>query len=255
MNKKNKSYVEVDFLKILKSIKDRLWTVILVAVIGAVCAFGITYMFIDPTYQASTLLYVNNSDFSVGSSNFSISSSTLTAAQELVDTYIVILETRTTLDDVIDYANVDYSYKELKEMISAAPVNSTEIFEIVVTSKSPKEAEVIANAIAKILPTRISEIVDGSSVRIVDYAVTPSSRSGPSYVGNALIGFIVGAMIIILIIVINEVFDVVVRDEEYLSDNFDIPILAAIPDMHSSKSNGYYYYNSYGYYGKGKEKK
>ena len=69
---------------------------------------------IPPKYQASALLYVNNSSISVGSTSISLSD--LSASQTLVDTYIAILKTRLTLDEVAVQAGLDYEYEELEEM-------------------------------------------------------------------------------------------------------------------------------------------
>ena len=238
--KKTEEIIEFDILKLIKAVWQRIWALIIAAVLFGGASFGLTYVFVEPTYEARTLLYVNNSSFSVGSTNFNISTSSLSAAQELVNTYIVILESRTSLNEIIEYSGLERTYNDLRNMITAAPVNSTEIFEVVVTSTNPSEAEKIANAIAKILPKRIAEIVDGSSVRVVDYAVVPSERSGPSYAKNTFIGMLIGIFLCIAIIVIQEMFDVYVRNEQYLSQTFNIPVLAAIPDMRSSKSNSYY---------------
>ena len=72
-------------------------------------------------------------------------------------------------------------------MIDARAVSDTAAFDVTVESENPVEAELVANTIAKILPDRIAEIVDGSSVRIVDYAIIPAHRSSPSYIKNTLI--------------------------------------------------------------------
>ena len=238
--KKTDEFIEIDLLRLVKAVWQKIWAVVLSAVIFSAATFGFTYVFIEPTYEARTLLYVNNSNFSVGNTSFNISTSSLSAAQELVNTYIVILKARTSLNEIIEYAELNRSYTELQGMISAAPVNSTEIFEVVVTSTDPAESEKIANAIATLLPKRIAEIVDGSSVRVVDYAIVPTSRSGPSYTQNSFIGIIIGIIVSVAIILIRELFDVFVREEQYLTQTYPYPILAAIPNMKSSKSNGYY---------------
>ncbi len=241
--KKREETVEIDILKLVRAVLRNIWAVILAAVIGGAAVFGYTYFTVDPTYQSRALLYVNNRGINVGS-DFSISSSGLAAAQELVNTYIVILEARTTLNEVIEYAEVDRSYSEVKGMVEAAPVNETEIFEVVVTSTDPKEAEIIANAITKVLPERIAEVVDGSAVRIVDYAVLPSSRSGPSYTRNAALGVIAGIAASVLVIVIREMYDVFIREEEYLTETYGIPVLAAIPNT-AERTQGSYKYGKY----------
>ena len=114
-------------------------------------------------------LYNNN--FSFGDASVSISSGDLSTSRNLVDSYIVILNTRETLVDVIDYAGVARTYKEVRNMLSSSAVNETEIFRVVVKSPDPQEAEKIANAIAYILPNRIKNIIDGTSAKVVEAAV------------------------------------------------------------------------------------
>ncbi len=253
MIKKNNGSDEIDLLEVAKALLHRWWALVLAVVIFGAAAFGYTYFFIDPLYQSSTLLYVNNSDISLGATSFTISNADLTAAQKLVNTYVVILKSRTALSEVIEEAGLNYSYEELKAMISAAAVNSTEVFEVVVTSKDPAEAERIANTIANVLPEKIADIVSGSDVRIVDYAVIPSHRSSPSYTRNTAIGMLLGLVLSAAAVILAGMFDDNIRSEDYLAQAYpDIPLLAVIPDMVGGKhSGGYYRYGGNGYYGYG----
>ena len=126
----DKDTMEIDLLELAGVLLHRAWLIILAAIIGGGIAFGYTFFMVDPLYKASALMYVNNSDISVGGTSFSISNADLTAAQKLVDTYVVILKSRTSLNEVIDRAELPYSYEKLKHMVSASGVNSTEIFEV-----------------------------------------------------------------------------------------------------------------------------
>ena len=69
-------------------------------------AFAGTLLFITPKYQATASMYVNNSSFSLGLERFSISASELSASNSLVNTYIFILKSRTTLEEVIAKAGL-----------------------------------------------------------------------------------------------------------------------------------------------------
>ena len=182
-------------------------------------------------------MYVNNSSFSFGATSFSITSSELSASNTLVSTYIYILESRTTLEEVISEAGLSYTYEDLEKMIDARAVSDTAAFDVTVESENPVEAELIANTIAKILPDRIAEIVDGSSVRIVDYA---------------LIGGILCSAVVLAMFVTSEKRNVDIRSVDDLKDMYpDIPVLALIPDMRISGKKGYYYSS---YYGEGGDK-
>ena len=246
---------EIDLKRIAEVLLRRVWLIVLMSVLGAIAAMLVTYYFITPQYQSSAMFYVNNNKFSLGDTTIGISANDISASRGLVDTHIVILRARTTLNQIIDSAGISRTPKELRAMISAVPVNSTEIFEVVVTGPDPYEAERIARAIADILPKRIETIVEGSSAKIVDTAVVPSSPSSPSYTKNTIIGFMLFMMATVGVIVLRLLFDTTIRTEESVSQLTSYPVLAAIPNMmapskgkyysYSSRKSKYYSYNSY----------
>lgn len=251
--KKTQQEYEIDLLELAKALWAHIVPIALAAVVCAGLAFGYTKLLVTPTYKANALLYVNSSDISVAGSKLSISASDLTAAKSLVDTYIVILNTRTTLNDVIAQSGVSYTYEQLKNMISASSVNSTEIFSVEVTSTSPQEAELLANTIATVLPEKIASVVDGSSVRIVDTAVVPSKKAGPSTGKNTVLGFLLGAVLSCGAVVVLYLMDDKIHSVDYLLDTFDLPVLAVIPDLTHEENDGYY--GQYGYGASGRKER
>lgn len=250
MNKENE-YIQIDLMKIAGGLLRRFWVILIVMIVCGALMFSYAAFYITPLYESSVLMYVNNSSFSVGSTSVSISSSQITAAKSLVETYQVILKTRMTLDDVIRLGELDYTFEQLCGMIATESVNDTEVFSITVTSADPYEAEHIANTIARVLPEKIASVVEGSSVRVVDYAVVPSGKVSPSISKYTLIGVLLGMVLSCAAIAVIEITDDRIRSEEYLLENFaGTPLLAVIPDMMDEKQkNQYqYYYSHYGYY-------
>lgn len=243
MNEKNVKQteeIEIDFSRIIGVFLKRAWAIIIVSILTAVISFVGTFYLITPKYESAAMFYVNNNSLSVGDASFSITSSDITASKNLVDSYIVILTSRQSLNDVIDYAGVDRTYLELEEMIEAKSVNDTEIFRVTVTSPDPVEAEKIADAISYILPKRISSIIEGTSAKIVDTAVLPSIPSSPSYFNNTLIGFILGFLLSASVVLLREIFDISIRTEEDITRSTSYPILATVPNMNASSKGGYY---------------
>lgn len=234
---RNEKNGEIDLLSLARALWRRAWVIVLAMFVCGAAAFSVTYFLITPKYESSVLMYVNNSSISVGSTSVSLSD--LSASQTLVDTYIVILKTRLTLNEVIEQAELPYSYEQLRDMISAASVNSTEIFEVKVTSPDPVEAERIANTIAHVLPEKISEIVDGSSVRTVDFAVQPTRKSSPSITKNVALGMILGFALSCGVLILLELLDEHIRDEEDLTAVYDLPVLAVVPDLRGGESPRY----------------
>ncbi len=231
---------EIDLLHLLSVLIKKSWIIVICVILAGAIGFAYSALFIPAKYQAKAMMYVNNSSFSIGSTSFSISSSELTAARSLLSLYVVILQSRTTLERIIAESGVNYTPDQLSKMISASSVSNTEVFQIICTSTDPEEARLIVNTITEILPERIYEIVDGSSVRVVDDAVTPKRKSSPSNVRNAMIGMLIGFVLSAGAIIVLDLLDNTIRDENYLLETYEIPVLAAVPDMDSKKTGGYY---------------
>lgn len=234
--------LKIDLQQLFTALLRKIWMVVLASVVGALLALGVTQWFITPLYESTAMFYVNNGSLSVGGASLNLSSSDLSVSKSLVDSYIVILNTRETLNDVADYAEVDYTYSELKQMISAAAVNSTEIFQVVVTSPDPQEAEDIADAISYILPRRISKIVEGTSAEIVDHAVLPAKASSPNKVRNTELGFLLGLVLSVGAICLYEIFNTTIRSTDDVEQCCSYPVLAQVPDMNGPSKGGYYRY-------------
>lgn len=230
---------ELDLLQCARILLKRAWIVALAACLCAAIAFMCTTFFVTPTYKAHAKMYVNNTSIAVGSVGININN--LTAAQQLVNTYIELLNTRNTLDKVIEQAGVSLSSGKLKGMISASPVNETEIFQITVTDTDPERAVHIANTIAQVLPEEITRTVEGSSVIVVDWADGTAYRSSSNSTRNTLIGFLAGAAISAIIILLFAFYDPYVGDEDYMTKAYDIPLLAVIPTIGMNSKNEYYY--------------
>jgi len=248
-------YYTVDLIHIAKTLWHKAWIIIISGLLCAAVGFSVAAFAIAPKYSSSIMLYVNNSSFSLGSTNFSISASEISAAQSLVKTYIVMLENRTTLEQVKERSGVDYSYKTLDSMISATSVGETEVLKITVTTEDPYESEKIANCIAEVLPQRISEIIEGSSMEVVDSAVANTQKVSPSITNYTAVGFILGALVSVIILVIFALMDDTIHDEEYIINTYNYPILAKVPNLVNTgtKGRGYYAQRYYKYKSSSKE--
>ncbi len=241
-NKASRDYYVVDLKHIFKALWKKAWLIALVSFLAAGIGLSIAAFLIAPRYASQIMLYVNNNAFSLGSSSVDLSS--LTASRDLVETYIVVLDNRTTLEMVIDEENLPYTYEELSEMIHAEAVGDTEIMRVTVTTEDPYEAARIANCIAAILPDRIAEIIEGSSMKVVDDAVPELKKVSPSISKYTIIGFLLGMVAIVGILSVTAVMDDTIHSEDYIVETYSYPLLAVVPDLldsHSSKEYGYYY--------------
>ena len=231
--------VEIDLGRLAATLWKKAWRIALAAFLCAAVVLLGTALFITPKYRSSVMFHVNNSVLAQGETAHSIDSADISASRNLVESCLVLLKTGESLEAVIDHTGVARSDTELAEMISAKAVGSTEIIQIVVTSPDPVEAERIASAVAEILPGRISNILEGASVKVVDTARMPSKPSSPSYLGNALIGFVAGLFLTAAIVALREIFDTSIRREEDVVRVCACPVLASVPETGIAASEAY----------------
>lgn len=248
-NLQNKQEIqEIDLLKLLKVLWNKIWIIVSAAFVGGVAFFAFTFFFITPQYQSTALLYVNNSSLDIGSTKLNITSGDINASSSLISTYSVILRSRTTLEQAIAEGRLPYTYNQLKGKVAGSAEGSTPIFKITVTDPNPEMAANICNTIVEIMVdpnSGISGIVEGSSVSVIDYAVVANSASSPSYMKNTAIGMLLGFVIASGIVILISLMDTTIREEEYLLEKYkSIPVLSTIPDLNEDSSGGYYGYGS-----------
>lgn len=233
-----------------------LWKhVALILTCGIICAaalFLLARMFITPKYQANALLFVNNSTLNIGS--LDLGATTFNNATNYVETYVEILKSRSNMELVIEQSGVPYTYEQLRQMVSSSAVNSTGLFRVSVTSPNPEEARTLVNLIATILPDKVSEIINNTTIKVVDYAVTPHSRVSPSYIKYTGIGLLLGMVLCSGIILLIAYFDDEIHNEDYLLTTYQHPVLASIPDLTSKSAGKYGYYYGGTAYGKNTRK-
>jgi capsular polysaccharide biosynthesis protein len=229
--------VEIDLRKLLQAVLRQWWIIALALAIGAGGAFAATRFLMTPLYSATIKLYVNNTTESAKS----ITSSDITASKSLVETYITIIRSDTVLDEVIDRTSANYTAKELDEKLTAGALNSTEVFYMTVTTPDPALSAELANAIAETAPIHLAEIVDGSSVKVVDTAKVPVAPSSPSFRKNTAIGALAGVFLSGAAIAMTVVFDVRIMSENDLKMISELPVLGTITDFASAGKSGYGY--------------
>lgn len=183
--------IAVDVRRILVLVFRKLWILGIVSVCCAGIAFLIGRFWVTPKYQATALFYVNNSV----ASEQSISASDIEAAKNLVDAYGILLNTKATLEAVIDQTGVDRTYKALQKMLSAESVRSTELLEITVTCPTPQEADRLIEGIVEILPRQAAAIMEGASAQLADIVPAGTEPVSPNVAVYTLVGFLLGVFL------------------------------------------------------------
>ena len=182
--------MEVDLQLLLRALLKKCWVVALAAIMGACAALVGTFYLMQPQYESSVILYVDNNVY----------------AEELEESFSVIVKMRETLLELIRQTDSHRSHVDLRERITVRELEGTDFFEITVSCPDPYEAERLANGIGAVLPGRITEIMEEFNTKVVDEAVIAAGPSSPSYPSNAFLGGATGILLSVGAIVLGELF-------------------------------------------------
>ena len=204
---------ELDLKRLIEILLKKIKLIIIITLICGIATFIVTRLFITPMYTATASIYVNNTK---GMQSNRIDTADLSAAQQLVNTYIEIIKSDSVLGKVSSASGLGYSVKDIRKMMKASAVSETEIFQVAIENAEPEIAVKLVNTIAKVAPENISRFVEGSSVKIIDYAKIPTVPSSPNTLRNTIIGFLLGLVLSVAIVLLMELLDVRIKSEEDL---------------------------------------
>ena len=228
MNNQENQAVEIDVFATLKVLWKRKFSIILVALVFAIAAFGYSAFLAKKEYQSTSRIYVvsrQNQD------NNALTNSDLQAGSYLVKDYREIILSQNVLSQAIEELKLDMTPAELSKKISVSVPTDTRILSITARDGDPKEAARIANGLRNVAAEKIISVTKVSDVTTLDEAEVPQSPSSPNIRRNVLLGFIAGAGLMVVLLVVVEVLDDRVKRPEDIEELMGLTLLGIVPDI------------------------
>ena len=201
----------------------------LLIVLGTIVVFLMGTIIYDiyfkvPVYTTSTtvLLVKNESDTE------SITQNDITLNQKLVSTYRQIIKSKRVLNQVIKDLDLKYDYEKLYDEVNVTSMEDTEILKITVTDKNPNMAVNIANSIAKVFNSEITEINNINNVSIIDEAELEIDPSNNNLVRDMVLAILVGFILSSGVIFVIFYFDDTLRDTNYIENDIKLPLIGKV---------------------------
>ena len=228
MNNQENQAVEIDVFAMLKTLWKRKFSIVLVALVFAIAAFGYSAFLAKKEYQSTSRIYVvsrQNQD------NNALTNSDLQAGSYLVKDYREIILSQNVLTQAIEELKLDMTPAELSKKISVSVPTDTRILSITAKDGDPKEAARIANGLRNVAAEKIIAVTKVSDVTTLDEAEVPQSPSSPNIRRNVLLGFITGAGLMVVLMVVVEVLDDRVKRPEDIEELMGLTLLGIVPDI------------------------
>lgn len=217
--------VEIDLGEIVMLMWHYLWLIIIGAVIVAVVGFCISKFAITPMYESSTQVYIINDK----ETDTALTTSDMQLGSYLSKDYAVIITSRDVLEQVIENLQLEEKYESLAKRVAVVNSTDTRILKITVTDPSPLWAQTLANEIRECASNHIAGLLGVEAIKVFDKAYLPDSPSSPNIRNWTLIGFLIGAILCMAIILIRFLLDDTIKTADDIEKYLSMSTLASIP--------------------------
>ena len=215
----------IDLMELVRMLFSRWYivaaAVVVIASLTAIYAYGMQ----DDVYtsQSSVLVDVTLEE--------QADAGDIALAQRLLDTYTEVAESNSTLSQLRDNLDLDYTNRQIRDMLSVSRGRGDSIIlKFAVESRDPAEAALMANEIVDIIKDRAETSSVLYDLEILDTAEAPNNPSGPNRLLFMAIGIILGGMVGVFGVFTIEFLDKTIKTGKDIEKKLNLRVLGTIPE-------------------------
>ena len=221
--------IEIDLLELFYVLRKNIVAIILASLIGTAVFGAYSFLIAKPVYESTAKLYILSQSTSLTSfADIQISNSLAKDYEEMIFSRPVVMQVAQNL-------NLDYTYGQLKSMLSVSNPADTRCLNIVCHSNDVQEAADIANEFATVAKRQISDIMDTDEPALYESAIANDNPIKPEKLKNMLIGFMLGFIIACGVIIVRYMLNDSLKSEDDIEKFLGLNTLASIPNEKAQK--------------------
>ena len=230
---------ELNFNKIIKILKKKMWLIVFLIILGIVIAGGVSYYALTPIYQTSTQILVNQEERNPAQ----IGNLNVETNLQLINTYNDIIKSPLILNQVIRNLELDVTAEQLNGKINVNSESGSQVIGITVSGPDPALAVRTANMIADVFQIEIQNLMKVDNVTILSPAVLKDGQSpiSPAPLINMAVAALLGLLLSIGLTFFLNFLDTAIKTEEDIEEHLRLPILgivASYPEKDFQKEKG-----------------
>lgn len=223
--------MEIDLVELVMVLLHKWWLILIVALAGFAISVGYTKFAVTPMYESTAMLYVLPNTTSV------TSVADLQIGSAITGDFEVIATSKPVIDKAIQSIQKDegkkFTRSKIQDMISVENKEDTRILILKAKSADPKDACMVANAMSEATAERMAEITKKDPPTTVEMAEVSKSPVSPSLTKNAILGFLLGAVLVCGILVVRFLLNDNIKTEEDVEKYLGVTTLVSIPYIKS----------------------
>ncbi|MHC5218005.1 YveK family protein [Enterococcus sp. LJL128] len=220
---------------IFRILRKRLALIIFGMIIGVAAAGVLTFFVIAPKYSSQAQLIVRLPQGEMNNVN------DINANLQMINTYKDLITSDTVLSAVQQRMREEYnqeiSIESLKGSLQVKQSQNSQMFSISSTTDDPILSEQIANQTSTVFKDTALNTLNVDKITIISNASANVNPVSPNNKLNLAVGLLGGLLVGILFAFLMEVFDRSLKDEHFISEELELPILGVVPNMSAKELN------------------
>lgn len=227
-NASENNAAEINIIDIINMMLTFWWFILILAVFVAGATYTYSKISSVPEYKSTAKMYINTEGQQTSTD---VNANAITGAVNLLPTYIDVLQSRTFLGTVSDDLDNKYDVSKIRSMVTMKAIENTNIISMEVKNEDSHVAYLVCTSIVNNAPSEIARVFGGGSTKLTEYPEEATEAEPDHITRNALIGFVIGAVIAMVIIFLVNLFDTRVKNKDELVAKYGLPILGEIPGL------------------------
>lgn len=230
-------------LKFIRQILNKWWLIVIFMLAFSFAGFGFAKLTYSEKYVSSIIFNVSNKDRDIaGTASTYVTASDAQASAIIANNFKVLIQSSddfiTKVQEVVEAkTGKTYSKQNLRQLISVEVVSDTTLIKVTVKSGDKNLSYVVSTAIQSIYPGMTKDVFQTANISVADSATEAELAADSSTLVYTAAGFIIGAALAVLIILIMSKIQNKLLSPEDIKNNFNINILATVSDIKSKKKN------------------
>lgn len=220
--------ITIDLAELFGVLWHWIWLILLVALLLGGAAYAFSKFVIPEEFQSTTKIYVLDKESGSGGQT---TYTDLQAGAQLTKDYAELITSRTVIEKVMmdNHLESVYDYKKFLKKVAVNTPTDTRIVSITVTDTNPALAQALADDIRVEASDLIIDTMQIDAVNTYEVANLPTEKSAPSCGKWALIGALLGALLVGGIVTLQYILDDTIKTSEDVEQYLGLSTLALIP--------------------------
>ena len=226
---------QVNINEFLTVLRKRIEVIISIVLIFTIVSIVISFFIMKPKYNTSAKLFIGKEQIENQASTYQ--NSDVQMYLNLMKTYAGLFESEDMIQSAINNSDLDLTADEILKSLKVTPGTDDQFLTVSIVTGNKQKGVEILNILINEFINKSKEYITNGNVKVVTEPKMPEYAYSPNKKLNIIIGFSLGLLVGIAVVLLLEYSDNSIKRKEDIEEILDVPVLGLVPNFDSEKKS------------------